>query len=57
MSISPPTLKQLASKIVLLKKLPTAHLPKRMKEEFQAFTYLSGNFAVTETSMKTLKRY
>jgi len=54
MSISPPTLKQLAAKIVVLKELPTAHLPKTVKEDFQAFTYLPGNFAVIEASMKVV---
>ena len=52
MSISPPTLKQLAAKIVVLKELPTAHLPKTVKEDFQALPYLPGNFVVTESSLK-----
>ena len=54
MVILPPTLKQLAAKIVVLKELPTAHLPKTVKEDFQALTNLPGNFAVTETSRKVL---
>ena len=54
MEISPPTLKQLAAKFVVLKELPTAQLPKTVKEDFQAFTYLPGNFAVIEASIKVL---
>lgn len=50
--ISPPSLQQLAAKIVVLMELPTSDLPKVLKEDFQALAHLPGNFTVIETSKK-----
>ena len=52
MPISPPSLEQMAAKMVVLKELPTGHLPKKMKEDFWALSRLPGYYKVTKTSTK-----
>ena len=48
MPLKPPTLKQQAARIVVLKGLPTSGLPppKDMRRNFEALAQLPGNFTV-----------
>ena len=53
MPLLTPTLKQLATRIVLLEELPTCGLPpKDMREDFQALTYLPEDYTMIETTTK-----
>ena len=53
MSLRPPTLKQQAARIVVLKGLPTSGLPpKDMRQNFDALAHLPGSYKVTKRSIK-----
>ena len=53
MPLKPPTLKQQAARIVVLKGLPTSGLPpKDMRQNFEALAHLPGSYKVIKRSIK-----
>ena len=56
MPLTPPTLKQQAARVVLLKELPTSDLPpKTLRQDFEALAQLPGNYTVIENSVKGVR--
>ena len=56
MPLTPPTLKQQAARVVLLKELPTSGLPpKTLRQDFEALAQLPGNYTVIENSVKGVR--
>ena len=57
MPLKPPTLKQQAARIVVLKGLPTSGLPppKDMRRNFEALAQLPGNYTVSKRSIKVTR--
>ena len=56
MPLTPPTLKQQAARVVLLKELATSGLPpKTLRQDFEALAQLPGNYTVIENSVKGVR--
>ena len=55
MPLSPPTLKQLAARIVVLEELPTDGLPPKMEKDMEALTLLPGSYVVTKSKSEVVR--
>ena len=55
MPLSPPTLKQLAARIVVLEELPTDGLPPKLEKDMEALTLLPGSYVVTKSKSEVVR--